>query len=431
MSEETTIRRGARNARYTAVPNHVFEDMRLSMEARWLLGYLLSKPDHWTVRMGDIRKKGMCGRDKARAMISELVDAGYITREDARKDGKFNGLALVIYDEPQRPETPADGTVASLPQTEKPATVEPAPANPPLVKTDNLETPESRKDPLPSPRGEARGEETKADRRKIEEQFWKVFAAWPHFSTASKPKAIRAWTGLSADDRERAAEAVPRYLGKVADTKRYAVSMASYLRQPDLWLSPAEPDKPRTKLMARPWGPAWGQLVMLALLAGPVDPGPVTMTRQARAQNFRAMCEMLGPERAAAHYRRLGHDIAADGSLVFPDDFEARMEREHLAAHGWPAVNRLYEAARQGQALPLPDDHRTVDCMEAVPVGLRVWGEWRDHFERKGWLWLPDPGKQPVVFFPAGGPEGLGAFEAAAKTITEGARDDAGRSEAA
>ena len=58
MSQEATIRRGVRNTRYAANPNHVFEDMRLSMEARWLLGYLLSKPDNWTVIQKDIAKKG-------------------------------------------------------------------------------------------------------------------------------------------------------------------------------------------------------------------------------------------------------------------------------------------------------------------------------------------------------------------------------------
>ncbi len=89
MSSEQTIRRGVRNARYAAIPNHVFEDERLSMEARWLLGYLLSKPDNWTVVIGDITRRGNCGRDKARKMIAELVELGYAEREQVRDDGKF------------------------------------------------------------------------------------------------------------------------------------------------------------------------------------------------------------------------------------------------------------------------------------------------------------------------------------------------------
>jgi hypothetical protein len=100
MREEPTIRRGVRNARYAAIPNHVFEETRLSMEARWLLGYLLSKPDNWTVVLRDISNKGNCGRDKARRMIAELVELGYAQKEQARDGGRFSALSLVIYDEP-------------------------------------------------------------------------------------------------------------------------------------------------------------------------------------------------------------------------------------------------------------------------------------------------------------------------------------------
>jgi hypothetical protein len=139
VSSEATIRRGVRNARYAAIPNHVFEDDRLSMEARWLLSYLLSKPDNWTVVIGDITKKGNCGRDKARKMIGELVKYGYAEREQQRDDGKFSSSVLVIFDEPRTFESPEnkDGgeSVAFLPQTYLPATASPAPVSPSPVKS--------------------------------------------------------------------------------------------------------------------------------------------------------------------------------------------------------------------------------------------------------------------------------------------------------
>ncbi|RVA18805.1 helix-turn-helix domain-containing protein, partial [Mesorhizobium sp. M7A.F.Ca.CA.004.11.2.1] len=136
MSEEATIRRGVRNARYTTVPNHVFEDVRLSMEARWLLGYLLSKPDNWTVILGDIARRGGCGRDKARKIVNELVKHGYADKEQEREDGRFGKLSLVIFDEPRELRDSAAGEgVASLPQTENPSTVMPSTVNPTLVNT--------------------------------------------------------------------------------------------------------------------------------------------------------------------------------------------------------------------------------------------------------------------------------------------------------
>ncbi|MBB1247442.1 hypothetical protein [Rhizobium sp. G21] len=132
--QDATIRRGVRNARYSTIPNHVFEDGRLSMEARWLLGYLLSKPDNWIVRVRDIRNMGNCGRDKATSMVNELVAAGYAEKEQRRDGGKFGATVLVIYDEPrtieeQQKQEDAE-SVASLPQTCLPSTAEPLTVSP-------------------------------------------------------------------------------------------------------------------------------------------------------------------------------------------------------------------------------------------------------------------------------------------------------------
>ncbi|TWF53248.1 hypothetical protein FHW37_104525 [Neorhizobium alkalisoli] len=106
------------------------------MEARWLLSYLLSKPDNWTVVIGDITKKGNCGRDKARKMIAELVKHGYAEREQQRDDGKFGSSVLVIFDEPRSVEATNSGnSVAFLPQTDLPATATPSPVSPSPVKS--------------------------------------------------------------------------------------------------------------------------------------------------------------------------------------------------------------------------------------------------------------------------------------------------------
>lgn len=394
MTEEATIRRGARNARYTTVPNHVFEDVRLSMEARWLLGYLLSKPDNWTVRMGDIRKKGGCGRDKARAMVTELVDAGYMEREDARKAGKFNGLQLVIYDEPQGQREAETDSVASLPQTEKPATVEPATANPPLVNTEDLAIPESSKDPLPSPLPGGDEGETIEDPKRIEERFWRTFKVWPHFEVASKARALRRWNALSPSDRRRVEQAVPLYMARLEAKKRYAVSMANFLDQRDLWPEPAAPVEP-TAVEARPFGPLWGAVRAKALLGQPAaSPAPTG---------------------------------AFMAQLLAQDDQAGRAERmRRQAVFGWPAVNRMHDAALNRRGVTV-EAHlaRLERLMEPVPVGSAMFEAWRVEHERRGWPWVPDPGGMPVVYFPAGGPEALGVFEAALLAAGEGGNEHA------
>lgn len=112
-------------ANYTTIPNAVLLDDRISIEARWCLAYLLSKPHDWEVQINDIRAKAKIGRDKAYALIKELVTAGWIRKEDARtQDGGFDGTTYVVTDE-LAPDSP-------LP--EKPLADKPLADNPHLSK---------------------------------------------------------------------------------------------------------------------------------------------------------------------------------------------------------------------------------------------------------------------------------------------------------
>jgi hypothetical protein len=108
-------------------------------------------------------------------------------------------------------------------------------------------------------------------------------------------------------------------------------------------------------------------------------------------------------------------------------------ERErlaHQARHGWPRLKRMDEAAasRRGWTVH-PDEmalERVAEAFEQVRVGSDRWSAWQAQFEARGWPWLPDPGRQEWVYFPAGGPERLSEFEAAIR-----GEDDAGGREAA
>ncbi|MEP9389638.1 helix-turn-helix domain-containing protein [Mesorhizobium sp. KR9-304] len=406
MTEEATIRRGPRNARYTTVPNHVFEDTKLSMEARWLLGYLLSKPDGWIVRLSDIRKKGGCGRDKARAMVAELVDERYAEREEARKDGKFNGLSLVIYDEPRAQEVSAEGadvegentTVASLPQTEKPATVKPATVNPPLVKTEDLATPES------SIERDAREAE---DPKKIEAEGWALLKNWPGFDGMPKEPAMAIWRTQSPEDRAAMRRRFLPWLELLRRQKKSHIPAPSTFMRERLWEAVPDPaEAPAPPAVAPPFGKLFGARRMALLLAGP---GALP-----RPSAFIAGLIAAGGE--AGERERLAHQ----------------------ATHGWPEVNRMHDSAavRRGVTIAPVDEPAAaaVALMEAVSVGSGLWDAWKVEHERRGWPWLPDPGALQWVQFPAGGPDGLGVFEMALRGETkanEGNHDDAGRPEAA
>ncbi len=402
-SEDATIRRGARNARYTAVPNHVFEDVRLSMEARWLLGYLLSKPDGWTVRLGDIRKKGGCGRDKARAMIGELVDTGYAEREPARKDGKFNGLSVVIYDEPQLPAQAE--SVASLPQPEKPATAEPAtvlpgPVNPPLVKTEGLVTPESSEE---RERGRE-GEETEPtdvepvsvdDPKKFEQRVKRLAGlGWPRWEKSSTDWTIGRFATLSDAERAEAELYAPAYLKR---NGKGALSLGTYFVErkwrdlPADVLAPPEP----AFVEAKPWGKLWQVWRLKLLLSGATGPAP-------RLTAF----EQKQVESGAWDLRTL--------------------MREKLAKTGWPQVNDMHSRASHGGSISVSAALQPLgELMEAVRIGTERWLAWQREHDVRGWPWLPDPGSQEWVYFPVGGPERLMEFEMAVRGGHDGDRQQA------
>lgn len=430
---EPTIRRGTRNARYATIPNHVFEDDRLSMEARWLLGYLLSKPDNWTVRLGDIRKKGGCGKDKAQAMVKELITYGYAEREEIREGGKYAGTVLVVYDEP------AEASVAFLPQPDLPAPAKPEPVNPPLSNTEYLAKTESKKDTPPTPLGrgaeacgaadvedEGEGEAVRPaeaeSKAAAETDFWRTFRDYPRFaSDKGKGRALKHWLQLAPEARAECKVGLANYLAACKVDGRTPRPINSYVRSEIDWRTPA-PASSATKatIDAPAFGPLWGAVRMRLLLDEaaafdfPDDP------RAAAIAAYQTLVRM-GSDRAAASYLdRKGLTVLADGRIAFPDGWEASEWRKARMAGGWPAVMRMHDAAKERRAVAVNRGEAWVsELCEPVPIGSATFEAWRDEHERRGWPWLPPTGAMPVVYFPKGGPEGLAEFERALKAETE------------
>lgn len=73
--------------RYSAIPNTILEDKRLSLKARGLLCYILSKPDNWQTRISHLNT--ISSHDKARAIgsaLKELRNCGYARLVPLRSD---------------------------------------------------------------------------------------------------------------------------------------------------------------------------------------------------------------------------------------------------------------------------------------------------------------------------------------------------------
>ena len=372
MSGEATIRRGARNARYAAIPNHVFEDDRLSMEARWLLGYLLSKPDNWTVVVGDIVKKGGCGRDKARKMIAELVEYGYAEREQSRADGKFGASNLVIFDEPRSPDDvqsePSD-SVAFLPQTEMPAPAKPSPVKPAPAKSAHSNNLESSNTDYQQER-DARDEGSEEKPEAVERAFRRWYAKWPTRDKDSEYAARKAWQKLSPEQRAECIAKSPTYMERAEKAKISVPWAGAFLTGRD-WEKLEDPKSD---------------------VALPIVHGAYT-----RAWHAGRCAELLRPASATMPaLPPLLRALVAEGG----EKAEAIL-RERRVKHGWPKVNTMDERAQDHKGMTVPPNiFRISESFTNTRRNGELCAAWERYFARTGLPWVPAPPGVEWLFFP-------------------------------
>jgi hypothetical protein len=141
---ELIIRLQKRRA-YVSLPNAVFKDKRISLEAKGMLGYLASLPEGWEVRpnavLAALQHEGsgrQLGREKLYRIFQELIAAAYMARtaEQARGDfGQFGPYVYIVGSEPEFVAEEAAAIaesegVAFLPQSAMPCAAEPRAAKP-------------------------------------------------------------------------------------------------------------------------------------------------------------------------------------------------------------------------------------------------------------------------------------------------------------
>lgn len=96
MIIRTTKRNGGH---FTQIENLTLRDERLSYSARGLLTYMLSNKDDWKFTEYDLVSKSPDGRAKVRTAIKELVEKGYLKKQqDRTKEGKFTGYTYTVYE---------------------------------------------------------------------------------------------------------------------------------------------------------------------------------------------------------------------------------------------------------------------------------------------------------------------------------------------
>jgi len=113
-------------ANFTIMPNAVWNDDALSIEGKGTLGYLLSRPDDWKVNLKDLQRRLGLGKNRAQAVVKQLMDAGYMVRLKQKRlsEHQFGTLDYIVFDSP---ETMADYMAKkgeSRPQPENEATAQ-------------------------------------------------------------------------------------------------------------------------------------------------------------------------------------------------------------------------------------------------------------------------------------------------------------------
>ncbi len=333
----------------------------------------------------------------------KLEEAGLIRVERRRKPGGDFDIDIIVLAmaAAQPPANSAGGATGRSCRDHRQMTP-PPPANgsnPPAPPYKAEPSEEPPIEPVERER-EREGEKTEPeDRRAVEKHFERAYRAWPTSIGDSRPVALEAWIALSPAEREEAEAEASRYVAATkAAGRSHVCSHGVYLRE-KRWqgLPPREPEAEAPKL-ATPFSRVWTGLWIARCLAGPGLVPP--------ARGYVATLIAEGGERGE------------------------RERRAHQARYGFPAVNRMAEAAARGVGHTMRPDDRKLEALcegfERMHAKSELAADWRAEFERRGWPWLPDPGGHDWFYFPAGGPVAMEAFEQAVR-----GGNDAGRSEAA
>ena len=93
-----SVYRTEKNGNYSQVSNDLWTLEGLSVGARFMLGYMLSKPDMWRFYIEAMASELRINKDTAAKYVNELIAAGYVKRERKRENGRFAGWSYFVYE---------------------------------------------------------------------------------------------------------------------------------------------------------------------------------------------------------------------------------------------------------------------------------------------------------------------------------------------
>lgn len=156
---------------YTIMSNHHLTDPNLSLKAKGLMSYMLSRPDNWDFTIEGLARQNMEGADAIARIIRELEGRGYVIRSRTRnKAGKFTDMEYRILECPREMEDVQTMTAQNVPV---PAPDEPIPDRPipnsPLPENPIVDAPNAAA-PLPENAGQINTEPLNTEIPKTEKE---------------------------------------------------------------------------------------------------------------------------------------------------------------------------------------------------------------------------------------------------------------------
>lgn len=219
------------------------------------------------------------------------------------------------------------------------------------------------------------GDQGNEDVRLIRRAFQALVNGWPGFAGMSLDGAWKAFLSLAPEERQLAAGRKDAWIKLLrSQGKDHTPAPSTYFRE-KLWMSVPDRVEPqqRSSQLAKPFGKLWTFHVLKALRHPPAAPPPPSVFQRKAIEE--------------------GGEIGR------------RMVRDRKAAHGWPHVNRIFEAAMDGRGCAVSAaDGGELSDMEAVEKNSRAFDEWRIAFDEAGMPWMRVPDGVQFVWLPKGGP---------------------------
>ena len=134
------VLRTRHTSNFTILPNEIADRRDMSLKAKGLLWYLLSKPDDWEFSFSSLYKyAGSDGKDSVKSGVTELEKLGYLSiSEDGKNNGRFVGGIWTVSDTPmlenrngktaaEKPQRDSRSGKAATTNTKETSTEEPIP----------------------------------------------------------------------------------------------------------------------------------------------------------------------------------------------------------------------------------------------------------------------------------------------------------------